>query len=122
MGFFSRTELLKILNYADLYCHPAQAELEGIACLEAIACGLVPVIADSPHCATKNFALDPHCLFRVGDSNELAERIDWFIEHPEEKAALRERYIEESVLYDQTKCMKEMETMFESVIAANAKA
>ena len=122
MGFFSRTELLRILNYADLYCHPAQAELEGIACLEAIACGLVPVIADSPHCATKNFALDPHCLFRVGDSNELAERIDWFIEHPEEKAALRERYIEESVLYDQTKCMKEMETMFESVIAANAKA
>lgn len=122
MGFFSREEVLKILNFADLYCHPAQAELEGIACLEAIACGLVPVIADSPHCATKNFALDPHCLFKVGDSKELAQRIDWFIEHPDEKAALRQRYIEESVLYDQTKCMKEMENMFQSVIEAHAKA
>ena len=122
MGFFSREEVRRILNYSDLYCHPAQAELEGIACLEAIACGLVPVIADSPHCATKNFALDPHCLFKVGDSQELAQRIDWFIEHPDEKAALRQRYIRESVLYDQTKCMREMENMFKSVIEAHAKA
>lgn len=122
MGFFSREEVRRILNYSDLYCHPAQAELEGIACLEAIACGLVPVIADSPHCATKNFALDPHCLFKVGDSQELARRIDWFIEHPDEKAALRQRYIQESVLYDQTKCMREMENMFKSVIEAHAKA
>ena len=122
MGFFSREEVRRILNYSDLYCHPAQAELEGIACLEAIACGLVPVIADSPHCATKNFALDPHCLFKVGDSQELARRIDWFIEHPDEKAALRQRYIRESVLYDQTKCMREMENMFKSVIEAHAKA
>ena len=82
----------------------------------------MPVIADSPHCATKNFALDPHCLFKVGDSQELARRIDWFIEHPDEKAALRQRYIRESVLYDQTKCMREMENMFKSVIEAHAKA
>ncbi len=112
MSFFSRGELLSILNYSDLYCHPAEAELEGIACLEAIACGLVPVIADSADCATKNFALDPHCLFPVNDSDSLASRIDWFIEHPEEKAKLRERYIAESVRYDQTQCMKAMENMF----------
>ena len=112
MSFFSRSELLSILNFSDLYCHPAEAELEGIACLEAIACGLVPVIADSPDCATKYFALDPHCLFPVNDSDSLASRIDWFIEHPEEKAHLRERYIAESVRYDQTQCMKAMENMF----------
>lgn len=112
MGFFSRDELLGILNYSDLYCHPAEAELEGIACLEAIACGLVPVIADSPDCATKNFALDPHCLFPVNDSAALTSRIDWFIEHPQEKTKLREKYIAESVHYDQRHCMKEMENMF----------
>lgn len=40
-SFFSRPEMLKLLNEADLYVHPAEIEAEGIACLEAISCGLV---------------------------------------------------------------------------------
>lgn len=124
IDFFSRDALLEIINYCDLYCHPAEAEIEAIACLEAIACGLVPVIANSPDCATKNFALDEHCLFKVNDSADLASRIDWFIEHPEEKAALRDKYISESTLFDQDNCMKQMEQMFETEIAkaGNGKA
>lgn len=117
INFFSRQELLKVINYCDLYCHPAEAEIEAIACLEAIACGLVPVIANSPDCATKGFALDEKCLFKVNDSTDLASKIDWFIEHPEEKAALREKYISESTMFDQAQCMKQMENMFETEIA-----
>jgi len=110
--FFSRDDLLRVINYCDLYCHPSEAEIEGIACLEAIACGLVPIIADSPYCATKEFALDEHCLFPVNDSKALAQRIDWFIEHPAEKRELSKKYIEESARFDQAQCMKEMEQMF----------
>lgn len=55
--FFSREEMLDVLNYADLYVHPAEIEIEAISCLEAITCGLVPVIADSPRSATRFFAL-----------------------------------------------------------------
>ncbi len=47
IAFFSRQDLLNLLRCADLYCHPAEVEIESIACLEAIACGLVPVIANS---------------------------------------------------------------------------
>ena len=32
--------------------------------------------------------------------------------HPQEKAKLREKYIAESVHYDQKQCMEEMENMF----------
>lgn len=112
IGFFSRSQLLKIINFCDLYCHPAEVEIEAIACLEAISCGLVPLIADSPKCATKNFAIDKHCLFKVNDSTDLARKIDYFIEHPEEKAELSKKYLEESVNYDQEECMRNMEEMF----------
>lgn len=63
IAFFSRQDLLNLLRCADLYCHPAEVEIESIACLEAIACGLVPVIADSPKSAAKAFALDEKSLF-----------------------------------------------------------
>jgi len=110
--FFHRDELVRMINWCDLYCHPAEAELEGIACLEAIACGLVPLIANSPDSATRELALDEKCLFAVNDSKDLASHIDWFIEHPEEKAALSPRYLNESERFDQTQCMKQMEEMF----------
>lgn len=110
--FFKRDELLNIIRCSDLYCHPAEAEIEGIACLEAISCGLVPVIADSPDSATREFALDDRCLFKVNDSNDLAHRIDWFIEHPEAIRELSVRYINESLRFNQTRCMEQMEQMF----------
>ena len=121
IGFYSRDELVKLINSCDLYCHPAEVEIEAIACLEAISCGLVPVIADSPKCATKGFALDKRCLFKVNDSADLARRIDYFIEHPEERAALRERYLNECASFDQQSCMEQMEQML-LYTAAKAKA
>ena len=101
IDFFSREKLVEIINFCDLYCHPAEVEIEAIACLEAISCGLVPVIANSSKCATKNFAIDERSLFNVNDSTDLARKIDYFIEHPEEKAELSKKYLEESVNYDQ---------------------
>ncbi|MCQ2317702.1 MAG: glycosyltransferase [Bacteroidales bacterium] len=112
VDFFSREKLLEIINFCDLYCHPAEVEIEAIACLEAISCGLVPVIANSPKCATKGFAIDERSLFKVNDSTDLARKIDYFIEHPEEKAELSSKYLKESVNYDQDECMRQMEEMF----------
>lgn len=121
IDFYSRDELIKLINSCDLYCHPAEVEIEAIACLEAIKCGLVPIIANSPKCATKAFALDERCLFKVNDSRDLAAKLDYFIEHPEARAELRERYLRESADFDQTACMEQMEQMLLNV-AHKAKA
>ena len=72
MRFFSRDEMLRVINSADLYVHPAEIEIEAIACLEAISCGLVPVIADSPRSATRFFALGERNLFHFNDPADLA--------------------------------------------------
>lgn len=112
INFYPREDLVRLINYCDLYCHPAEAEIEAISCLEAIACGLVPVIANSPDCATKNFALDERSLFKVNDSKDLAKKIDYFIENPAELAKMRESYLKESENFEQENCMDMMEKMF----------
>lgn len=109
--FFSREEMLDVLNYADLYVHPAEIEIEAISCLEAITCGLVPVIADSPRSATRFFALGEENLFKHGDPTSLAERIKFWIEHPEESDACREKYLGYAKRFDQDCCMDAMENM-----------
>lgn len=116
MQFFPRDELVKIINYSDLYCHPAEIEIEAIACIEAISCGLVPVISNSLRCATKNFAIDEKNLFRCNDAKDLAYKIDYWIEHPEEKAERSKEYLGYSSRFGQEQCMQEMRQMIIDVV------
>ena len=109
--FFSRGDLVEMINSADLYVHPAEIEIEAISCLEAISCGLVPVISDSPRSATRFFALGKRNLFPCNDSKALADRIDYWLEHPEEKAACREAYLGYTEQFDFDCCMDRMEQM-----------
>ena len=111
MQFFSRTELVDLINSADLYVHPAEIEIEAISCLEAIACGLVPVIADSPRSATRFFALTEENLFHFNDPDALAERIDYWLSDPEKRSACRARYLGYAQKFEQQYCMDEMERM-----------
>lgn len=111
MQFFSRDELVRVLNYADLYVHPAEIEIEAISCLEAIACGLVPIIADSPRSATRFFALTDENLFRFNDPDALAQRIDYWLDSPERRAQCRRQYLGYAQDFDQQVCMDKMERM-----------
>lgn len=118
-NFYSREDLIRQLNMADLYVHPAEIEIEAISCLEAIACGLVPVIADSPRSATRYFALDDRCLFRNLDAKDLADKIDYWIEHPEERKALSARYKGFVERHEYESCMDQMEQMFKDAVRGN---
>ena len=114
--FLSRNDLVKQLNVSDLYVHPAEIEIESIACLEAIACGLVPVIANSRRSAARFFALDERNLFRNKNSTALARRIDYWIEHPREREAMRRLYNGFSEKNEYEHCMDCMEQMMKEAI------
>ncbi len=115
MKCFDRNEMGDVLNYCDLYAHPAIVELEGIACLEAICAGKCVIVSDSKKSATKNFAVDDRCIFHAKHPKSLAETLDYWIEHPEERKKIEEKYFESSSAYDQQKCMDEMLDMIEEV-------
>lgn len=115
--FFGREELADVISYADLYVHTAEIEIESVACLEAICGGLLPIIADSPRSATRYFALTQNNLFRYDSPQELSEKIDYWIEHEEEKRICLEKYLDFSQKFALDECMKQMEEML--FLAAN---
>jgi glycosyltransferase involved in cell wall biosynthesis len=115
-GFRKQDELVKIINYSDLYVHPAKVEIEAISCLEAISCGLVPVISDSSRSATRYFALGEHNLFKNDDADDLVAKIDYWIENPEKKKECAGAYLNYTKIFDQDYCMDKMEEMLKDAI------
>ncbi len=95
-NFYSQIDLVKLMNQADLYVHASDAEIEGISCLEAMACGLVPVISDSKLSATNSFSLTENSLFTAGDAASLVEKIEFWLENPAVKAVFSKKYAEKA--------------------------
>lgn len=114
--FYSRTEIIDVLNYSDMYVHPAEIELEGIACLEAIVCGKLTIVSDSKLSATKEFAIDDTCIFKHRNPKDLARVIDYWIDRPELRKQYEQKYLESSRVFNQDECMKQMENMMKTVI------
>jgi len=117
MEFYEPDRLMEILHMADLYVHTSDAEIEAMSCMEAFACGLVPIIAESSRSATPQFALDDRSLFPAGDSAALAAKIDWWIEHPNERKEMEVRYAQHARKYALEESIKQTEEMFRQAIA-----
>lgn len=112
-GFYSAQELRELSAKCYLYIHCAWVEVEGLSCLEATQQGLVPVIGEGPLIGTSGFALCPESLYPVGDSKALAQRIDWWIEHPEERNKMAQAYADAARNYDIEKSINALVAMFE---------
>ncbi|MCL1869519.1 MAG: glycosyltransferase [Promicromonosporaceae bacterium] len=116
IGFYPQDELQDLLAASDLYVHAADAEIEAIGCLEAIATGLVPVISDSHHSATGQFALDERSLFRAGDAKALARAIDGWLDDDAERARMGRVYAESARAYGLDASVTQLEAMLRQAV------
>ena len=114
--FLSKPELIDLLLHTDIYVHASDMESEAISCIEAFATGLVPVIANSEDSATPQFALDGRSLFAPGRPKDLARAIDWWLDHPDEKAKMEREYAEAAKNYDIDTSVRLCEQMFREAI------
>ena len=121
MRFIEHNELKEVLNAADLYVHTAYVELESIACLEAIVTGLVPIICNSKRSAARFFAQDERCLYRKWDSEDLKNKIEYFMDNPEELDKCRKKYRKQANVSRLNNCMEKMEEMLEEAASTHAK-
>ncbi len=112
VDFYSKKDLLDLIAISDLYVHAADMEIEAMSCMEAFSAGLVPVISNSGKSATPQFALDERSLFRAGDSQDLAKKIDYWIEHEDEKKAMELEYSKLAQKYRLDDCVRQAEEMF----------
>lgn len=111
--YVGRDELIDNLLSTDLYIHASDMESEAISCIEAFATGLVPVIANSEVSATPQFALDGRSLFLPGNPRDLARAIDYWLDHPNERAYMEELYRKSAKRYSLANSV----TLFEQMLA-----
>ena len=116
MKFYDKDNLIKLLKSTDLYVHSADAEIEAISCIEAFACGNVPIIANSPNSATKQFALTNESLFEAGNSDDLANKIDFWLDNINYRKEMEIEYAKSAENYRLKNSIKKMEEMFEDAI------
>ena len=114
--FLSRPQLVSLFNFSDLYIHPADIEIEGMSCLEAIACGCVPIVSNSPKSASSQFAVHKNSIFEHGNAKDLAKKIDWWIEHPKEWKEEKKVVAAHAQNFTLEKSMKYYVEMFEEAI------
>lgn len=116
MKFYKTEDLITLLKSTDLYVHSADAEIEAISCIEAFACGNVPIIANSKNSATKQFALVKESSFEAGNSTDLANKIDYWIEHEDYRKEMEIKYSKHADNYRLKNSIKKIEEMFEDAI------
>lgn len=117
-GFYTSEELKALARKAYLNIHCAVVEVEGLSCLEAIREGAVPVIAEGYLAATSQFALDQRSIFPEKDAKELAEKIDWWIEHPVERLRMGQIYADSARKYAIEASIAGIIDMYRSALAS----
>jgi 1,2-diacylglycerol 3-alpha-glucosyltransferase len=109
-------ELVYYYNVADLYIHAATVEVECMAVLEAMGCGLPVLIADSRKSATKQFAITPMSLFTEDDAEDLSNKIDYWIENPDQLKQEKELYFENSRKYRIEQSFEKLVEVYKEVV------
>lgn len=92
IGFIPHNDLIALLDRADLYIHCALVEIEGLAALEAMARGCMPILARSAQSSTWHYSLDSRNIFDARNPRRLAALIDYWLEHPLQRTELSARY------------------------------
>ena len=117
--YLNQSDLIDLLAETDVYVHASDMESEAISCIEAFATGLVPVISDSRKSATLQFAIDSRSLFKAGSPKDLAQKIDYWLDHPEEKKRMEAAYAKQGLDYTLEASVRKCVQMFEDAIEAN---
>ena len=80
----------------------------------------MPIISEGWLIGTSTFALSPESLYPVFDSRALAERIDWWIEHPAERNEMVQRYADSACNYNNEKTIESLIGMFREALGEKA--
>lgn len=114
--FLSQSELVNLLNASYLFVQASDVETESISCLEAIACGTVPVISNARMCATKQFALTEQSKFRKGSASSLATMMDYWIANPKAHDDMKPKYAQFAKRFSLDKSIEYMLQLYDFIL------
>lgn len=116
VAFYNRDQLRHLAAEADLAVHCAIVEVEGMSITEAMQQAVVPVIAEARYSGTSAYALDERSTFPAKDAKALAERIDYWFDHPLQRWEMGFRYAESMKQYEIAGCAQTLISMFRRAV------
>jgi phosphatidylinositol alpha 1,6-mannosyltransferase len=112
LGFIHDTNLAPLYRLADVFAIPSEAELQSLATMEAMACGLPVVAADAyalpelVHHETNGF------LFQRGNSDEMAQYLDTLVRDSALRKQMGAKSLEIIARHDSTMVLDQWEALY----------
>ena len=116
-GYIPAEDLPAVLNSADIFCMPSEAELLSIASLEAMACGKPVLLANAvalPELVTEGVN---GYLFRPGDAADAARYMALLADHPEKWARMSVSSLEKANYHSLENTVKQYENIYNNLVA-----
>ena len=112
LGYVSDADLLALRRSSALFAIPSEAELQSLATMEAMACGL-PVIAANSYALPELVHHNENgFLFPPGDSEALAAYIDQLVSDEELRRTMGARSLEIIAKHDRTLVLEQWESLY----------
>jgi glycosyltransferase involved in cell wall biosynthesis len=122
LGFVAESDLLAIRRMADLFVIPSEADLQSLATMEAMACGL-PVIAANAYALPELVHHGENgLLFEPGQSTELARAIDSLLAEPERRKRMGQKSLEIIAQHDHERVLDQWEALYQRLATEFATA
>jgi phosphatidylinositol alpha 1,6-mannosyltransferase len=112
LGFIHGKDLAPLYRLADIFAIPSEAELQSLATMEAMACGL-PVVAADAYALPELVQHDINgFLFQRGNSNEMAQYLDMLVTDQELRRQMGSNSLEIIAKHDRTQILDQWEALY----------
>ncbi len=112
LGFVDDDDLLALRRSADLFVIASEADLQSLATMEAMACGLPVIAADSYALPELVHDGENGYLFQPGNSDELARLLDTMLADPALCKQMGAKSLEVIAAHDRLKVVEEWESLY----------
>ena len=112
LGFVKDADLLHLRRASDIFVIPSEAELQSLATMEAMACGLPVIAADAWALPELVHPDENGFLFQPGDSEEMARYIDILVDDADMRARMAEESLNIIAKHDRLQVLGEWEELY----------
>lgn len=114
LGQLEETKVLECYNATDLFLMTSPAESFGMMAVEAMASGVPTIVFDNTALPKSTGAPEYGILVKNLDSNDLKDKIKYYVEHPkelQERGKLSKKFVESNYNYD--RYIEEIQKVYE---------
>lgn len=112
LGFIGDVDLVSLYGLVDVFGIPSEADLQSITTMEAMACGLPVVAADSYALPELVHHEQNGFLFTPGDSHKMAYYLDALVTDTELRQRMSAQSLEIIAEHDRVRVLEEWETLY----------